>query len=81
MKIWVAVTVLAFAIIATTPASAFESWKGPGYYLLEAYYLLSGPYATQADCEAVLAARPAQERDDTNASCEYEATDPDADGN
>ena len=81
MKFRLAVVAFSLGTVAVTPASAFESWKGPGYYLLEAYYLLSGPYATAADCKAALAARPGQETQDTNAYCEYEATDPDADGN
>jgi len=75
-KLWSLAAGFVLATVATTPASAFEKWSGPGYYLLEAYYLKSGPYLSESDCNAALAAVPQKQREDTNAYCEYEATDP-----
>lgn len=72
------IAVLALVALTATSASAYIRWAGPGYYLLENYYLLSGPYSVDADCEAALSQPPQREQYDTNAHCEFEATDPDA---
>ena len=57
------------ALAAMSPASADDDgWKGPGWYLMYmAVNIVTGPYASQADCESDLAGRPK----DSGLSCEY----------
>ena len=81
MLLWPLMAGFISGAIAITPARAFENWSGPGYYLLEDYYPVSGPYSNEADCQTALAALPQDQAYETNAMCDYEATEPDADGN
>lgn len=71
---------------ASLPANADVKWSGPGYYLTEEdsaaglgdAFLVSGPYASQADCTSALNALPQKDQDNTylDPGCDYEATDP-----
>ena len=81
MKLWPPMAAFMLGTVTVSPARAFENWSRPGYYLLEAYYLVSGPYSSEAACKVALAALPQKEREQANAECVYEATDPDVDGN
>ena len=65
----------ALAAVAAVPASANESgWRGPGWYLtyIESDLIVTGPYATEADCNADKANR----NPNGDLSCEYLANDP-----
>lgn len=65
--------------IASAPVAADVSWSGTGWYVEESAIgydveLISGPYSSEADCNA---AKPPD--DDTTGdsySCDYESSDP-----
>lgn len=66
---------------AAGPAVADVSWSGPGWYVEGTVTgmdtsLISGPYATEADCKA---AQPADDKDYVY-GCYYDTTDPTDDG-
>ena len=65
----------ALAGVAAVPASANDSgWRGPGWYLtyIVSDLIVTGPYSTEADCNADKANR----NPNGDLSCEYLANDP-----
>lgn len=68
-------------LIASGPVAADVSWSGTGWYVEGSVSgmdieLMSGPYSSQADCEA---AQPA-DTDTYHYVCSYETSDPTDDG-
>ncbi len=82
MRRWLGLLVLA-AMAMPGPAAADVTWSGAGYYVVGdtgdcldlCVPLYAGPFSTQAQCSAALAALPQDEQ--KGASCDYEAADPD----
>lgn len=68
-------------LLASAPAAADVSWSGPGWYVEGSatgldLALISGPYSSKDDC---IAAQPADDNEYMY-NCEYETSDPTADG-
>lgn len=66
--------------VASAPAVADVDWSGAGYYIEDSVNLfaggfIAGPFSSEADCKAAIAALSQDEQQD--AACTYYASNPD----
>jgi len=72
----IASTIVFAAVFGAAPAVADVEWSGPGYYIADSVNdmlggFIAGPFSSEADCKAALAALSQDEQKDS--TCDYYA--------